>query len=130
MAPLPAAVSDPELIAFIDCWAALLEREDYEAAFASTDHIPEMRWTPALIREVIQSYGEARPDQKVTLDGVATDISQRKRVDRWPTNAHGCFGEIWYDLNIDGEASDLTATFELIWADDGVAVLLNDIHVM
>jgi hypothetical protein len=130
MAPLPAAVTDVDLIAFIDRWAALLEREDYDAAFAFTDHIPEMRWTPALVREVIKSYGEARPDQRVTVDGVPTDISQRKRVDRWPTNAHGCFGEIWYDLNIDGEASDLTATFALKWADGGVTVHLNDIHVM
>ena len=130
MAPLPAAVSGSDLIAFIDRWAALLEREDYEAAFAFTDHIPEMRWTPALIRSVIKGYGEARPGQKVTVDGIATDISQRKEVDRWPTNAHGCFGEIWYDLNIDGQASDLTATFALAWADGGVVVKLNDIHVM
>lgn len=130
MAPLPATVSDSDLIAFIDRWAALLEREDYEAAFAFTDHIPEMRWTPALIRSGIKSYGEARPGQKVTVDGIATDISQRKEVDRWPTNAHGRFGEIWYDLNIDGQASDLTATFALEWADGGVAVKLSDIHVM
>ena len=25
----------------------------------------------------------------------------------------GCFGGIWYDLNIDGVVSDLTATFDL-----------------
>jgi hypothetical protein len=130
MGPLPTAVTDPELIALIDRWAALLEREDYEAAFAFTDHIPETGWTPALIREVIKGYGEARPGQRVTVDGVATDISQRKRVDRWPTNAHGCFGEIWYDLNIDGEASDLTATFALQRADGGVTVHLDDIHVI
>jgi hypothetical protein len=130
MAPLPEGVTDADLIAFIDRWAALLEREDYDTAFALTGHIPEMRWTPALVRDVIKSYGEAQPDQRVTLEGVPTDISQRKRVDRRPTNAHGCFGEIWYDLNIDGEASDPTATFALKGADGGVTVHLNDIHVM
>jgi hypothetical protein len=130
VAPLPATVTDPELIALIDRWATLLEREDYEAAFAFTGHIPAMGWTPTLIREVIKAYGEARAGQRVTVDGVATDIAQRKRVDRWPTNAHGCFGEIWYDLNIDGEASDLTATFALQWVDGEVTVHLNDIHVM
>lgn len=130
MTPLPATVTDAELIAVIDRWAALLEREDYEAAFAATDHLPEMKWTPALIREVIKSYGDADPSQRVTVEGVPTDITQRKRVDRWPTNSHGYFGEIWYDLNIDGNASDLTATFELKWADGGVTVHLNDIHVM
>ncbi len=130
MAPLAATVADAELIALIDRWAALLEREDYEAAFSFTDPIPEMRWTPALIREVIKNYGEADPNQRVTVDGVPTDITQRKTVDRWPTDAHGCFGEIWYDLNIDGKASDLTATFALNCADGGITVHLNDIHVM
>jgi hypothetical protein len=130
MSPLPATVTDPELIAFVDRWATLLEQEDYEAAFAFTDHIPEMGWTPSLVREVIKSYGDCNPNQRVTVRGVPTDIRQRKKVDRWPTNAHGCFAEIWYDLNIDGKASDLTATFDLKWAEDGVTVHLNDIHVM
>ena len=41
MVPLPATITDEELIAFVDRWAALLEQEDYEAACAFTDHIPE-----------------------------------------------------------------------------------------
>src|SRR5437764_864117 len=115
MIPLPATITDEELIAFVDRWAALLEQEDYEAAFAFTDHIPEMRWTPALVREVIKGYGDADPIQRVTVAGVPTDIAQRKQVDRWPTNPQGFFGGIWYDLNIDGVVSDLTATFDLKW---------------
>jgi hypothetical protein len=89
-----------------------------------------MGWTPALIREGIESYGEARPSQQVTFDGVATDISQRTRVDRWPTNDPGCFGEIRFDLNIDGEAPDLTESFALSWVDDGAGAILDDIRVM
>lgn len=130
MTPLPATVKDDELLTFIDCWAAMLEREEYEAAFAFTDHIAEMKWTADLIRDVIRSYGDAAPQQKVTVRGTPTDITQRKEVDRWPTNTHGYFGEIWYDLNIDGKASDLTATFALKHANGGVTVHLNDIHVM
>ena len=130
MSPLPTTVSDPELIAFVDRWATLLEQDDYEAAFAFTDHTPEMGWTPSLVREVIQCYGDANPHQRVTVAGVPTDVTQRKKVLRWPTNAHGYFGEIWYDLNIDGQASDLTATFDLKWAEHGVTVHLNDIHVL
>ena len=38
MTSLPATATDADLIAFVDQWAALLEREDYEAAFALTDH--------------------------------------------------------------------------------------------
>jgi hypothetical protein len=82
MGPLPATVTDAELIALIDRWAVWLEREDYEAAFAFTGHIPETGWTPSLIREVIKGYGGARPGQRVTVDGVATDVSQRKPVER------------------------------------------------
>src|SRR6267142_4796979 len=130
MSPLHKDVSDDELIAFVDEWAALLEREDYEGAFSFTDHITAMSWSATLIKEVIKSYGDADPDQKVTVQGVPSGVTQRKHVKRWPTNAHGCFGEIWYDLNINGKASDLTALFALKWVDDGVIVCLDDIHVM
>ena len=129
MTPLPKDVSDSQLIAFIDEWAGMLEREDYQAAFAFTDHIGAMGWTPTLIGEVIKAYGDGEPTQRVTVKGVPTDINQRKEVSRWPTNKHGFFGEIWYDLNIDGRASDLTATFGLKWAINGVTVHLDDIHV-
>ena len=129
MTPLPKDVSDLELIAFIDEWARLMEREDYETAFNFTDHIEPMGWTPALIREVIKAYGDAEPTQKVTVEGFPTDMTQQKEVSRWPTNQYGFFGEIWYDLNIDGKASDLTATFGLKWIDNGVTVHLDDIHV-
>jgi hypothetical protein len=130
MEPLPATSTDEQIIAFIDGWAALLEREDYEAAFGRTDHIPEMKWTPSLFREVVKSYGDADPHQRVTLNGVPTDITQRKRVERWSITPDGRFGQVWYDLNIDGKVSDLTVTFELRMVGGGVTLHLNDIHVM
>lgn len=130
MKPLPHSTPDPELLSFIDGWAALMEQENYEAAFAYTDHSPEMGWSPALLREVVKAYGDARPHQKVTLAGVPSDVSQRKDVTRWEENRLGEIGEIWYDLNIDGVASDLTATFGIVHASEGLIVRLNDIHVM
>lgn len=130
MVHLPATATDPELIAFIDRWAELLEREDYDAAFAMTGHEPHMGWTPALIREVITSYDEAVPGQKVTLHAGPAGMNQRKEVDRWTDPGNGSVGEIWYDLNINGFASDLTATFYVVRTDDGIAIELNDIHVM
>ena len=78
----------------------------------------------------IKSYREARPNQRVTIRGVPTDISQRKEVDRGPMNVRGYIGEFWYDLNIDGVASDLTATFELNRLDGGVTVRVNEVHVI
>ena len=63
--------------------------------------------------------------------GEPTDITQRKEVDRWqPPRGSGVVGEIWYDLNIDGFVTDLTATFDLFDTPAGITVRLNDIHVM
>jgi hypothetical protein len=118
------------LIAFIDRWASLLEKEAYSDAYQLTDHDPAMGWTPELIRDVIKSYGEALPTQRVTLEGRPTDITQRKKVTRWPGNRLKAVGEIWYDLNIDGFASDLTATFCIGSTPEGLVLRLNDIHVM
>jgi len=130
MEPLPATAMDTALIAFADRWAALMEQEDYEAAYAYTDHVREMGWTPDLMRQVVKSYGDAREEQRVTVAGVPSDIKQCKKVDRWPANRYGEVGEIWYDLNIDGVASDLTATFRVVRVPQGLVIRLNDIHVM
>ena len=130
MNPFRPTVSDADLLAYIDQWAAFMEAEDYATAFAFVGHIPETNWTPELLRLVVKSYDEADPNQRVTVDGVPTDITQRKTVTRWPTNARKVIGEIWYDLNIDGKASDLTAKFDLKLTDRGITIYLNQIHVM
>ena len=130
MTPLPNTSSDQDLIAFVDGWASLLEKEDYAGAYQLTDHDPAMRWKPELIRKVIKSYGEALPTQHVTLAGRPTDITQRKEVTRWPQNRLKGVGDVWYDLNIDGFASDLTATFWIVSTPEGLVLRLNDIHVM
>ena len=130
MTPLPSTATDHDLIAFVDRWAALLEKEAYAEAYQLTDHDPSMRWTPDLIRQVIKSYGKASPTQRVTLAGKPTDISQRKEVTRWPENRLKGIGDVWYDLNIDGFASDLTATFWILSTPPGLILRLNDIHVM
>lgn len=127
---LPATASDDDLLRFVDGWASLMEREDYVAAFDYTEHDSYMRWTPELIREVVKSYGESNPAQKVTLEGRQTDVHQRKEVTRWPETKPDGIGEIWYDLNIDGLVSDLTATFAIQANGDGLTIVLGDIHVM
>jgi hypothetical protein len=127
--PLPDSVSDEELIALVDRWASLLEQEEYEAAYDLTDHMDEAGCDPESIEEVIKAYDQQRPDQKVTLAGDGGEM-QRKEVERHPEpNPYGYFGEIWYDLNIDGHLSDLTATFALRKADGGMTVHLEEIAV-
>jgi hypothetical protein len=130
MQHLPNDCSDEEILEVVDRWAALLEREDYSAAFACTDHVAESQWTPELIREVIQAYGEPGIARRVTVEGRPTDVSQRKEIVRRRNDARRYIGYVWYDLNLNGFASDLTATFDLIETDQGLSVQLNDIHVM
>ena len=127
---LPTEISDEGLIAVVDEWAGLMEAEDYQAAFEFTDEVPEMKWTPELYRTVVKSYGDCLPMQKVTVQGKPTDVKQRKEVYRWKPNSLGEIGEIWYDLNIDGFVSDLTATFRICQISEGIILRLNDIHVM
>lgn len=130
MQTLPSASSDLEILAFVDRWAALLERENYQAAFEFTDHVPGSSWTADLIRDVIKAYGEPGSNNRVTVVGRPTDIAQRKEVVRRHNEERSYVGYVWYDLNLNGLASDLTATFDLIDTKHGLSIQLNDIHVM
>ena len=82
------------------------------------------------MRQVIEQYGDAEPGQKVTVEGRWTDISQRKSILPFSRNKSGFVGHVWYDLNINGFVSDLTATFGLRTASGGIVLVLEDIHVM
>jgi hypothetical protein len=125
MTTLPETVTDAELIAFVDRWASLLEREDYAAAHALAPPDGGSRWTPERIRWAVEGTG-----RRVTVAGESRDFAQRKEVDRWEDPGTGEVGEVWYDLNIDGVVSDLTARFRVVRVPDGVAVRLHDIRVM
>jgi hypothetical protein len=62
MKPLPETTTDADLIALVDRWASLMEREDYATAHAFTEHDAHQGWTPDLMRQVVKSYGGARED--------------------------------------------------------------------
>ena len=126
---LPVAASDAELIAFVDQWTGLLQREDYEGAHAFTDHV-RSGLSAEQIREAIKGYGQARPDQRATLSGMPSDVTQHKLIYRSEPNPSGYVAEIVYDLNIDEVATDLSATFEVVNVGDGLSVRLIDIHTL
>jgi len=129
MTPLPLRATDVELIAYLDQWAAHLERGDYDAAFAHTDHLPEYGWTAALIHESICWFGPHDPNRRVTVAGGPTTQTERRVVSRWPEPTNNFIGDVWYGLNIQGEATDLTAVFLLGSAADGLRLYLQDINV-
>lgn len=128
MQPLPPSATDDQLVDVVHQWVRLLEAQSYEQAFALTDH-EDTGWSPDLIREFIEGYGDAEPDQRVTHSGVPTDVTQCIEVSRW-AERDGSIGEVWYDLNINGVVSDITATFYIRVVPGGVVLSLNDVHVM
>ena len=130
MERLPRSSPDEHFVHFLDGWARLMECEDYDGAFSYTEQAKDRGWTPQLLREVIKAYGDGLSTQRVTVGGQPTDISQRKHVTRYPDTSSGYVGYIWYDLNIDGVVSDLTATFDIRNDAEGLAIVLDDIHVM
>ena len=129
---LPSDASKEQIIGFIDRWVSLLEQEKYDESLALIAAKPG--WTPALIEEVINSYGDADTNRVTFLNnGTALDGAgnveialQRKEVE-WHDDERG---DVWYDLNINGLGSDLTATFDLVRRDGRLHLILQDIHVM
>ena len=101
------------------------EAEEYDRALSFTLQDQGGHWTADLLKRVIKSYGDAAPDQRVTVDGVPTDVRQRKDVDWWTKPRADAVGEVWYDLNIDGLASD-----KIVRTSDGYMLRLRDVHVM
>lgn len=125
---LPQSATDEHLVGIVHQWVQLLDAREYERALVLIGN-EDGGWTPKLLRQFIESYGDAEPNQRVTFLGKPTDITQRIEVSRWPER-HGCIGEVWYDLNINGFASDITATFDIRVVPGGLMLSLNDVHVM
>jgi len=129
---LVATASEEEIIGLIDQWTSLLEQERYEDAHALLEAGPD--WSAALVKEVIQAYGDEAASQVTLLNngtgldgaGNLAPARQRKAVDWYSEDQ----GEVWYDLNLNGLVSDLTATFNLEKRNGRVHVMLQDVHVM
>jgi hypothetical protein len=137
---VPEAATDAEIIAAVEGWLRLLEREDYEAAAAEIDAPPGGVWTPELLRHCVNYHGYGdRNDHRVTLTGVSRDRAiggwvfvdvQRKQVDRVAAPNDGSeLHDVWYELCIDGCISDQTATFRLVRVPQGLMLRLYDICV-
>lgn len=125
--------SDEEILHFVEAWIDDLAHADYVGAFRRTEHDPYYRWTPALICSVIQGYGLPEPHPSgrvfaVTPRESALGRPPERGVRRDAIRAQA-LAEVWYDLPLNGEWSDLTATFRVEPRDSGSAVILQEIHV-
>lgn len=139
MKTLPASATDEQILQIARDWAEALAHDDYQAAFEMTAHDPYYKWTPDLMRTVIQNYGSIDPLAdgaicRVTpLDTAKGGPIPRHVVERRPgsadTQGTHQIGSIMFDLPLDGEWSDLTATFGIQSSDDTLHLVLNEIHV-
>lgn len=139
MKTLPASATDEQILQVAREWAEALARDDYQEAFDMTAHDPYHGWTPVLMRTVVQNYGSIEPladgsIYRVTALGTAEGGSTpRHEVNRRSADvdAHETqeIGSIWFDLPLDGEWSDLTATFEIRSNGNALHLVLNETHV-
>ena len=128
MTLLPVNASDDQILSAVRAWAALLAAEDYDAAFALVECRPH--WTPELLHTVIRNYGSIDPMR----DGSTYRVTPLVTAEGGPTPRHrvdrlGDRVSVWFDLPLNGEWSDLTATFDLEPRDEKLSLFLDDIHV-
>lgn len=127
----------------IHFWFDLLADKKYREAYEFTLHDPYYQWTPDLLEQVINGYGlpyeNGSPKYIVTKWTTATSIANHNYnkgitlFDKSRSHSNANFveiGEIYYDLPLNGEWSDLTVTFKILQSDDFSTLELNELHVM
>ncbi len=131
-----------EILKTVQAWVKLLEQEDYQNAYAFTEHDEYYQWTPDLIKEVIYGYGLPEPHPNGEVYKV-TAVDPASTVDSEPNHEVNYYeeplpyeekeaeiiGQVWYDLPLNGEWSDLTATFQILKRETYLTLELAEIHV-
>ena len=130
MVELPSNPTDQELLSVVDDWIDALVRGEYLAALTMVEHDPYYRWTPALLEAVIAGYGLPEPHPSGTVFRVrprnsATGGPPARNVDRDTGGAP----QIEHSLPLNGEWSDLSATFRVESRGNSSAIVLEEVHV-
>ncbi|WP_121811519.1 hypothetical protein [Mucilaginibacter kameinonensis] len=125
-------------------WIELLAEGKYHEAYRLTLHDPYYGWNSPNIKSVINGYG--LPDEmleekyRVTASDTAIiknnihpykDIEFYGDLAKKPHKLHNMtiIGAVCYDLPINGEWSDLSATFKILQRENFIMLELNEIHV-
>ncbi|MCR5887177.1 hypothetical protein LRS06_05165 [Hymenobacter sp. J193] len=134
-------ISDEGLLEAVRTWVKLLEEERYKDAFNFTHQDPYHAWTPELMRDIIYGYGIVEMETegerfKVTSIEEAKERNGRPYadVDFHMPRKHSIentliVAEIWFSLPLNGEWSDLTASFNVLYMPECVSLELQEIHV-
>ncbi len=116
-----------DILAAVDSWADVLATGDYSKALSLIAALPH--WSADLLERVITNYGDpTKPPgrHRVTPRRQATGKTPTHEVDRFQNGVV----EAWYDLPLDGEWSDLTATLVVMRRGADSILELQDIHIM
>lgn len=125
--------TDGAVFAVIERWVGLLVARKYADAlgmFTVSEH-----WTPDLLRNVLRNYGFIEPHPKgttfsVTPIGTAAGDGPRFSVTWFDKPTGSPVGYARYDLPLNGEWSDVTASFDILETPEGLTLALDDVHVM
>ncbi len=125
-------IADEELLRRVEEWIDDLARGDFAAAFARTKHDPYYGWTPELIERVIAGYGLPEPHPSGARYAVTSRASARghphtREVER--ETSLPVVARVHHDLPLNGEWSDLTASFRVERGASGMDMFLEEIHV-
>lgn len=131
-------ISEQELHDFITDWVNLLAIGQYKNALDSV--LQDGSWSAELLETIINGYGihyevdrhvkyVVTPTSLATGDGDRFDImwfednvvNDKKNIER--------LAEIWFQLPLNGEWSDLTVTFELLKIEGFLYLELNEVHM-
>jgi hypothetical protein len=141
MVVLRVDATDEEILGVVRRWVELLAAQDYAAAMDLTAHDEYYEWKPDLMRQVIEGYGLPEPHPRgpfrvTPLAEASGGRKPRHEVVRWdppearPEHNAMALGYVEFDLPLNGEWSDLTASFEIQQRSKGLLVLvLHEIHV-
>jgi hypothetical protein len=133
--------TDAAVLALVELWVGLLVEQRFDDAMAMLG--PSGAWDPGLLGTVIRNYGSVEPREdgrtfSVTSPAATTQGGDARFKVSWfdppVTNrldyAPDLLGHASYDLPLDGQWSDVTATFEILNLPDGAVLALDDVHVM
>src|SRR5262249_55871439 len=138
---LPVSSTAADILALVEQFVDNLATRDYGVAHSllrQSQHYAY--WTPALIEEVISSYGPPTGESDVERSQVTARSSAREAgyspcrevtfYEEPSTLRDASIGDVHYDLPINGVWSDLTAIFGIHRDEAGVTLELEDIHVL
>jgi hypothetical protein len=122
----------------IERWVRLLGDLRFYDAMAML--APSKDWTAELLATVIRNYGFIEPlasGRTFAVTPIESAVGEGPRfevtwfdtgVERRPDDARVGFAD--YDLPLNDEWSDVTATFDIVDSADGLVLWLDDVRVM